>query len=372
MNTEAKKNPSVKSQYLKVYSILVISAFFLLFLSFFLCQLDEVVISEGILRPSEDASNIKTLFEGTVIRVYYKNGQYVKKGDILFELDCSYEEEELKNSVKLETIYKTKINLLDELQSLILRTNIDRCPYEEICIIENLEYSSFVSQFKSYQNELDGKRIYYQRQKELFPIEISKQELENIENDYLQTKLAFINWIESKKIEILEKHSDYTQQLKMIELEIIKFQKAIENAFVRANRNGFINEIHKVNTGDYLNLDTCVLSIIPESSEMKAIINISNSNISKIQKNQTVLFQIKDLPYTKYGKLEGKITFIPVDAVISDTPYYPVEVSLNKTSLAYRKEIINLKVGTKISAKVLVDTNTIAQRALQKLVVYVK
>ena len=115
-----------------------------------------------------------------------------------------------------------------------------------------------------------------------------------------------------------------------------------------------------------------ILTIIPDSSEILAVINISNSSISKIKLGQNVIFQISDLPYTKYGKLEGSIILIPADAVLSENPYYPVEVKLNKGSLKYKNEIIKLKIGTKVSAKIITDSNTIFQKILGKLVNYDK
>ena len=56
---------------------------------------------------------------------------------------------------------------------------------------------------------------------------------------------------------------------------------------------------------------------------------------------------------------------------------FSVEVDLEKSFLQSKKifghiETVNLKVGTKVSAKVIVDKNTIFQKILQKLVIYDK
>ncbi len=76
------------------------------------------------------------------------------------------------------------------------------------------------------------------------------------------------------------------------------------------------------------------------------------------------------MPYTKYGKLEGIISLIPFDTDYSEQSYYSVEVTINKKYMSSKKEIITLRVGTKVSAKIVVDANTIFQKFFQKIIDY--
>lgn len=356
----------------KSYIRLLIITFLFFLLSLFFCHLDEVVLCEGTIRPVQESSDVISLYSGIVTNVYYKNAQYVNKGDVLFEQDCSYEKEELQNYINLKGLYEQHVDSIKTLQELLLKTTVNDCPYVEINVKQNAEYSSFINQYKKYQSEVKTKKNYFNRQKMLYPSVISRQDLENAENDYYQTELNFKYWLEEQKTQVLENYSDYSQKLKNTELNIIRLQKIVADASVRAREAGFINEKQKISAGESLNAGIQIATIVPDSLDLLAVINISNSSISKIKIGQNVIFQISDLPYTKYGKLEGKIILIPADAIESDNPYFPVEVKLDKGSLTYKKETIKLKVGTKVNAKIITDSNTIFQKMIGKLVSYDK
>lgn len=354
------------------FLILSISSFFIILLSFFLCYLDEFIVVEGVLRPSLEGSEIVSLYTGTIKKVYYKNAQFVNKGDLLFEQDCAYEQELLKNFLSLKKLYKKHALSLYETLNLVSETTIGMCPYTESFIKRNAEYSSFVNQYMSYKKEVDAKKVYFERQSALFPMSISKQELENAEKDFSQNELSFSTWIENQKIEILEKYSNYSERLQNVEMEILKTKKIIESASVKAKSPGIINEIKRISPGDFLNSETEILKITPNNSSLKALITIPNTKISKIKIQQKVLLQISDLPYTKYGKIEGDITLIPTDTASADDNYYSVEVTLRKNFVSDKKEKTFLKVGTGVYAKVIVDKNTIFQKFVQKIFIHDK
>ena len=309
-------------------------------------------------------------YTGAMQEALKEISEVIKDTGLEVRLQTTYQDlEKMKYYLELRSLYKKNISQLTELDDILEATNIEKTIDNESILSSNNEYYSFISQYKSYRNELESKQKYYERQVVLYPSVLSKQEIENIENDYIQTKLNFINWIEEKKIETVEKKMDYSQKLNNIEIEIQQTQLKIDNSSIKAKKSGYVNVINKISVGDYVSSDTLLLSIIPVDTELKAIVNVSNSNISKIKIGQNVLLQINDLPYTKYGKIEGKIILIPSDVIISENPYYPVEVLLDKNYVKHKSEKVYLKIGTKVSTKIIVDSNTIFQKILNKLVI---
>lgn len=360
---------------LKKYELMMCFTIFIFLLCLFFCYLDENVIAEGIIRPSETETNIRTRFSGIVTEVYYKNSQYVHDGYILFTQDCTYEEKKLQNLIDLQSLYKKKANSYEKLQELLESINIENLNYDEKLQEDDSVYSSFVNQYKSYKIDLESKKKYYERQLAIYPDCISKQALENSENSFIQCKFNFSSWIEKQKIEAFELYLQYSQKYEECNMQIIQMKKTIENATVKAIQSGFVCEITKISKGEYVAAETPILTIIPEKQGLKCVINISSSSISKIKIGQDVFFQIEDLPFTKYGKLQGKISMIPSDAVISEKPFFPVEVLLLQDYMVAKTrfgktDTVLLKIGTKVNAKVIVDRNTIMQKILQKMVVY--
>lgn len=359
----------------KIYNQLILCiliSFILLLLSCFFCHLDETVTTEGQIRPLIQEASIKTQFSGNISQIMYKNTDFVNKGDLLFIQDTSYENEYLIRLKKLVEYYENNIYSYKQLENLLTSTSIEEFNYDDTILTTNGIYSSFVNQYKKLKNELSSKKDYYILQSQLYPNLISKQEIENIKNDYIQFKFTFLHWIDNQRIEVLENLSTYTQKLEECKLNIIQINNIIEKATIKANISGFIHEINKISIGDYLTSGTEILTIIPQNPNLKVIININNSNISKIKLGQEVFIQIKDLPYTKYGKLKGIISFIPND-VAQGTTYFPVEVYLEKNFLQSKNKFtknnkIFLKIGTKVSAKIIVDKNTLFQKFLQKVI----
>lgn len=358
---------------LKRFKIQIVCTLFILFVCMFFCNLDENVIAEGMIRPLQTEITINSNFSGVITDIFYKNADYVNDGDILFVQDCSYEKEFLKNLIDLQSFYENKINSYKTLQVLLESTDLTFCDFDKNIAMKDILYSSFVNQYKYYKNDVESKKKFFEQRLLLYPNIISQQELEDSENSYIQAKLNFSTWLENQRIEILEQLSQFSQKKEDCCLEILKTKKMIDNATTKASQSGYINEITKVNKGDYINAGMQILTLIPETTELKCIINVSNSKISKIQKGQEVFIRIEDLPFTKYGKIKGRVTVVPYDAVMDDNSFYPIEVVLLSTyvkskNIFNNNEIIMLKIGTKISAEIIVGRNTIIQKLVQELI----
>lgn len=359
---------------LKKFEIQIVCSLVILFLCLFFCNLDEHVTADGIIRPLQSETLVKTNFSGVITDIFYTNAKFVNTGDILFVQDCSYEKEYLRNLKELQSFYDNKICAYKRLQALLENTDLSSCDFDENIVMNDMIYSSFVNQYKYYRNDVESKKKFYEQRLSLFPNIISRQELEDCENSYIQTKLNFVSWLENQRIEVLEQLNQFSQKNEDCYLESLNIQRIIDNATTKASQSGYINEITRINKGDYVDSGIQILSIIPETKELKCIINVSNSNISKIELNQDVFIRIEDLPFTKYGKIQGKINMIPYDAVIEDNSFYPLEVLLSNNyvkskNLCNNSEIVMLKIGTKVNAEIIVDRNTIIQKLIQGLMI---
>ncbi len=277
------------SHLLKYFSIINAFSILCLLLIIFLFQLDNLILAEGVLRPTIKETEVIALFSGYITDVCYKNAQLVEENQLLFSQDCSFEKKLLNNYLIQRELYDKYVISCNEILNLINQTTIYTCNFDKKFMKNNADYASFIKQYKTYKNEMEAKEKYFERQRELYPLIISKQELDNIENDFINSKLSFSNWIENQKIEKLEKYATYIEKLRNIELAIFQVQNEIENSSIRATQSGIINEIKKINIGEYINTDTVILKIFPVDSELKAIIKVLNSNISKIKLGQKFL-----------------------------------------------------------------------------------
>lgn len=357
----------------KHYCYLLSITILLFFPCMFIFHLDEIVTATGEIRPEETEASVKTLFSGFVTNISFANSQFINKGDLLFEFDSMYEKKELENLEKLNVLYEIEENELSGLLNLIEQTNIENLPTKTSSKFDNPKCLTFISLYKNYKKAMELTQNNYLRQKDLYPISVSKSELEEYENSFLQAKYTFSSWLGNQKILAQEDFSEVTEKLQIIRKEIMQLNKEIENSQVYAPISGYINNSYKIRNGDYLYAGTDILTIIPITNNIKCIANLSSSNISKIKVGQEAIVQIDDLPWTKYGKLKGIVSLIPTDVVkiqeFSTKNFLPVEIQLSQNFLQDRKkEKIFLHIGSSANVKIKVSENTIFQKFLQSLV----
>lgn len=357
----------------KHYCYLLSITILLFFPCMFIFHLDEIVTATGEIRPEETEASVKTLFSGFVTNISFANSQFINKGDLLFEFDSMYEKKELENLEKLNVLYEIEENELSGLLNLIEQTNIENLPTKTSSKFDNPKCLTFISLYKNYKKAMELTQNNYLRQKVLYPYSISKSELEEYENSFLQVNYTFSSWLGNQKILAKEEFSEITEKLQNIQEQIIQLNKEIENSQVYAPISGYINELSKIRRGDYLYAGTDILTIIPPTDNLKCIANISSSNISKVKIGQEVIVQIDDLPWTRYGKLIGIVSLIPSDVIktqdLSAENVLPIEIQLSQNYLEDRKKEKNfLHVGSSANVKIKVSKYTVFQKFLQSLV----
>lgn len=177
-------------------------------------------------------------------------------------------------------------------------------------------------------------------------------------NNELRTTINSINSLEDKKTEI--------------ETNIDRLNTQIENAIVKATKSGVVNTKIELVEGDFLPAGTEVLTIIPDdSSEYKANIYVSNSNIGKLKEGMEIKFKIYALPNSEYGYLTGNITKISKDIKVdseNSVGYYLVEAKLDNNNLYNSKgEKAQLKAGMSCQAQIITENKRILYYVLEKM-----
>lgn len=74
----------------------IISLMIIVLLTLFLVKIDVVVSARGKIIPIGDVKVIQPLETGVITRIHIKEGDYVKKGDMLLEIDPSVDTADLE------------------------------------------------------------------------------------------------------------------------------------------------------------------------------------------------------------------------------------------------------------------------------------
>lgn len=163
------------------------------------------------------------------------------------------------------------------------------------------------------------------------------------------------------------------QQIEQLNQELSTLKKQMEYSAIKAPIDGIINVKSKISKGDFLQIGTDILTIVPNSnsSTYKVQLTVLNKDIANIKVGNKVKFSFHSLPYQEYGQLQGEITKIGTDSINdpeTGMSYYVVEATLNnKKVFSYKGKEATLKVGMTTDAHITVDSKKILYFLLEKI-----
>jgi adhesin transport system membrane fusion protein len=397
---------------------IVVSFIFLFIIYAISFDIDEISRGEGQFIPTSKVQHLKNLEGGVVSTIYVREGDSVKKGQVLVKLNpISYQSKLDENNIRLQELNVKAARLKAESQGL---------PMEEILCEENCD-QSFIDIEKSYylsnQKELsrniskqlqqlkyqqsalvDAKYKYsvleenyillseeFQTKKKLEKQKIfTKYELRTLERELndassalssakeviVQTKAQISeiqNGIEETKLTFRNKAASIYNETVAEILRIKETKKNLEDIIkrtvVRSPVDGIVKELFVHTVGSSIEPSSDIVTIVPDNYEMVAEVKMKPEEIAKLHIGQDVKLKVTAFDYSIYGDLEGKITNISPDTITDkDTgeSHYLIYVKTKKNYLN-NNEKYKIKVGMMVNADVLVGKKSIMSFLLKPI-----
>lgn len=365
---------------------------------FFYFSTARKVQSQGFLVPNSGVIRISSAQQGVISGKYVKEGEYVKKGDLMFSLRNERE--------NLQTI-STESSIADLLQSR--RTRLD------------LEIETAKIQFRHKQEALavQKKRILDQISNQQAQIKLQERRALLAEQSYkrFKTLLAknFISTaqLQEKEIDLLEQQHrildlqrlssssqrdladviieaenlllDNKREVSTLERERAAAQldiaenQARKDIAIRAPHDGMVTAIIG-EIGQPVGANVRLASLIPLGSSMVAEIYATSRSVGFIKPGMTVRLRYHAYPYQKFGQHNATVEEIANTAVrleelsipttgptsnSSGEPLYRIRLKLDKQfMLAYGKEI-PLRSGMLLDATIILEHRKLYEWVLE-------
>lgn len=112
-------------------------------------EIDYFIKASGVVRPGESVSTISSLMTGRVETLNISEGDYVKKGDLLFKIDTTDQEQTLSAYSKEKQRIETENLNLKKLEESILSE-------ENLFDISNPDESSYYLKYEKYISDLQS------------------------------------------------------------------------------------------------------------------------------------------------------------------------------------------------------------------------
>ncbi|EHN6577402.1 HlyD family secretion protein [Salmonella enterica] len=341
------------------------------------------------------AVNIYSGVQGFIVRQFVHEGQSIKKGDPIYQIDVSKStrsgvvtdnqrrgiENQLvrvdniisrlaeSKKITLNTLEKQRLQYSDAFR---LSSDIIRQAAEGIKIMKNNmeNYRNYQSKGLITQDQLTNQvALYYQQQNNL--LSLSGQNEQNA----LQ--------ITSLESQIQTQAADFDNRIYQMELQRYELQKELVDTdvggeiIIRALSDGKVDSL-SVTVGQMVNAGDSLLQVIPENIEnYYLIIWVPNDAVPYISAGDKVNIRYEAFPAEKFGQFSATVKTIsrtpastqemltykgaPQNTLGISVPWYKVIVKPEKQIISYDGKSLPLENGMKAESTLFLEKRRIYQ-----------
>lgn len=395
-----------------LYLVLVIMVFGTAWL--ILAKVDVVVSAQGKVIPSGEIKILKPLESGVVSKIFVKESDRVKKGDILIQIDPTVTDASLSSKQDDLAVINSDIALL---YALINESNLSKDELNKLNSSQLSLYSSqkqiLASTYESNKaklnsakldikaNESEANRLSLLLNKE----EEAKARLQKVldliaKKEYEEVSKNIINLKEQKDIalyrlkesnkkleEIIEENEKAIKTIKSswIETSLSKEKEKRElsaqiNAILFSNKtqqikspvDGFVGKLLIHTEGGVVSPNDNLISIVPSDAPLIIKANVLNKDIGFLKLGQEVAIKIDTFSFQKYGLLHGNIIEISKDAIEDEKLglIYEIKIKPNSLDIKVEGEIKRLEIGMSVIAEVKTGKRRVIELFIYPIIKY--
>jgi len=400
----------------------VLISFFITVFSFIIwasfASIDEIARGQGKVVPSGQNQIIQNLEGGIVSQILVKEGDFVKKGQVLIRIN---------NEKSSSTLVS------NEIKTLYLKAQIKRLEAElkqepfEIIQTDNKTLNGFLENEKelyiSNINHLESKIQILkeqdkQKQSELkdaqqtikhmkFSVEAITKEVDMTEpmvkkgirseidflklrreqsdaKQKLQSAILTVNKIKSEIVEIekkiketyeineskvREKLNETITNLKALEANSTASLDQVSRAIVKSPSNGIIQTLHVNTIGGAIKPAQDLIEIVPTDYNLIVEVKILPSDIAFIYQGQKAIVKFSAYDFSIYGGLDGNVINISPDTITEkdDKTYYLVQIKTTKNYIGNKDEPMKIIPGMVANVDIITGKKTILDYILKPI-----
>ena len=305
-----------------------------------LATTEEIVVAPGKLEPLGGVREISIPLNGVVETLNVKEGEQVKKGQVLLTLDPEATAQNLKSLQDSIAINQKQLSLKEE----ELQRYLDLNTAEQRQLQNTLEVSEeILNRFTILEAEGATSELQLLQQKN--GVEELRGQLAQLKLDRLRQTAVLNQSLEQIRKDQAMLKSDLTQQNVKA-----RYEK------VTSPVDGLVFELKPQGTG-YVSRDgSAVMKVVP-FDQLEARVEILSSDIGFVRVGQEADISIDSFPASDFGVLEGSIRTIGSDALAPEpqkpTYRYPADIELSEQKLTLKSgRQLPLQVGMSLTANI--------------------
>lgn len=375
-----KSNPVAR---MVLYSTLIFLIIGLLWANF--TYIEQTAQGEGKVVPSSKVKILQSLDGGIIEKILVKEGDYVKKAQVLMQLDeTRYKSEYSAGYAKYLALEGTIARLeaqANDAKIIHFPEDVQKYPdivkretrlfeiqthslAEEIALLKNVE-KSILNQLIMYE-ELVPKG--YASRLDLLKAEQSTNDI--------RAKIAEKrnNFYETAKSDLTKNRGN----LEIIVQQLESLRDKMIRTIIRSPVNGIIKKINKQTIGAVIQPGETLMEIVPQDDTLLIQAKILPADIAFVHIGQEATVKITAYDFSIYGSLSGKVEYISADSLEDEKPspatsqspptYYIVKVRTTKNYLGNDKHKLIIIPGMTAAVHIKTGEKSIMQYLLKPII----
>lgn len=369
-------------------------------------RMDIVVNGMGKVIPSEYTKTIAAVDTAKVVAVYVQEGQQVRQGDTLIELDKSATQAEHDKALGEMAEYAlqlernlTMLVAIDEKAQPIL-PSLEEISERYGLNIDPAKWQAAQSHVSGQYKDCDAKAKRLQEEINSFEqsLPLVAQQAANYRrllatndvprNDYLQREQARVQLVgqlqtaksqlDSLVAEIQRTaHEEIAQARRGVAVsrQDIERYTAITSLYtLRSPINGTVQQLTAHTVGGVAPAAQPLMLIVPTDGPVEVEAFIENKDKGFVHVGQAVEVKVDTFQYTKYGTLSGEVVFVSEDAIEDEKLglIYAVRVRLQETELNVEGKMLRVTPGMSVNVEIKTGDRRIIEYVLSPLLRHTK
>lgn len=386
-----------------------------------LAKMDVVVSAQGKIIPTGKSKVVQPLEAGIVRQIYVRDGQKVKAGDVLIELDPTTTAADRDRLQRDHWEARAEVQRLTALlNGKVTLPGIEGLP-EDIARTQQVLLASALAEQRAKVAALDaeiarkradreGAAASLEQIRASLPLVTRKNDMREelvktghiAETGLIETRLELISLkkelaLQTNRLaeasaglnaaqqqraqavaEFSARHSaelaEESRKAATAELELVKATQRRDLQILRAPIDGIVQQLAVTTVGGVVTQAQPVATVVPGNTALEVDAQVQNKDIGYVKPGQRVITKVETFDFTRFGYIEGEVQWVGTDAINDQKlgPIYPVRIKLDTTatpnSVNGRKGA--LTPGMTVTADIRVDERRMISYFLSPLLRY--
>lgn len=356
------------------------------------------VVASGELEPAGEIQKVQHLEGGVILGVPVKEGQRVKRGEVLVQLD----EGELGTRAEQTATRITNLTL----EQRQLRQALGQSAMNTASATPTKPSAEVIRAFKDAQDArtkeitrqirlanqriatLQAKRREYldevallQKQTQAYEsldkagaiphttvleaerrIAATETQLAELDGTIQEASITLAELHAKLKLDVYERLAQVTSEKAELQSVLRRESSEVERLQVRSPVDGIVKSFNVKVVGGVVAPGSVVAEVVPVGQKMMAFTRVAPKDIGNVAIGQKVQMKVQAYDYARYGTIPGRVESISAGTFQDEKtgePYYKVRVELDRVYAGKQQDKNLLVPGMTLTADILTDRTSL-------------